>query len=250
MMITYLERENAPKLAYIHTTATDQGAHLPTMMFLGGFRSDMNGSKATYLEECCKKRGQAYIRFDYRGHGQSDGKFEEGCISDWTQDAMDILDHCTSDKVMLVGSSMGGWISLLTALKRPERVHSLIGLAAAPDFTQWIEEGMNEAQRKDIQDQGYFELPNEYDDTPYIITRRLIEDSRQNFLLNNDINIEAPVRLIQGKADTDVPWQTAERIKEKITGNDVETLLIEDADHRLSSAEQFDLINKTAQELL
>ncbi len=249
-MITYLERQNLPNLAYIQTPNSDEGKNLPTIMFLGGFRSDMEGSKATYLEAKCLERGQTYMRFDYRGHGRSEGKFEEACISDWAQDAIDILDNCTSDKIMLIGSSMGGWVSLLAAIKRPEHIHSIIGLAAAPDFTIWMEEGMNDDQRNAIKNEGYFELPNDYDDQPYIITRKLIEDGRNNFLLNDNIDIQAPVRLIQGKKDTDVPWQTAERIKDKITGSDVEVLLIDDADHRLSNPEQLDFINKTAETLL
>jgi pimeloyl-ACP methyl ester carboxylesterase len=245
-MINHLNRENAPDLAYIKNKGDTKK---PTIMFLGGFRSDMMGSKAIYLENQCKSRGQSYIRFDYRGHGQSGGKFEDSCIGEWAQDAADILKSCTSGPVILVGSSMGGWISFLLTLKHPEHVQAIIGLAAAPDFTLWMEAAMSNDQRSEMNDHGRFELPNHYDTRPYIITKKLIEDGRKNALLAQGMDINVPVRLIQGKADADVPWETAEDIKRAISGNDVEITYIEGADHRLSNPDQLEIIGRIVEEV-
>ncbi|HPF78191.1 MAG TPA: alpha/beta hydrolase [Alphaproteobacteria bacterium] len=249
-MTEYLKRRNLPDLAFVSTPATQKGAHLPTIMFLGGFRSDMEGTKALFLEEKCRARGQGYIRFDYRGHGQSEGKFEDACISDWTQDALDVLERCTSGPVILVGSSMGGWISLLLALKKPDRVQAMVGLAAAPDFTRIMEERMSNAQKEALNKEGFFELPNDYDDAPYIITRKLIEDGRRNFLLTGDIAINKPVRLIQGMKDADVEWQTAPRIKNALISEDVEVFLLEEADHRLSAPDQLAVLDQVINGLI
>ena len=245
-MPEFLKRNNAPDLAYVKSKGANHS--LPLIVFLGGFRSDMEGTKALYLEEQCKQRDQSFIRFDYRGHGQSEGVFEEACISDWAQDAQDIIEQCTSGPIILVGSSMGGWISLLIALKL-DRVAGLVGLAAAPDFTTWMEERMSVQQKEQLESDGYFELPNDYDDTPYIITKKLIEDGRQNTLLDKEVSINVPVRLIQGMKDTDVEWQVAHRIKNAIIGDNVEVVLLENADHRLSSPDQLEVLNKTLEKL-
>ena len=248
--MAYLEREKASNLAYVKYNAVEGAADLPTIMFLGGFRSDMEGTKALYLEEKCKERGQNFIRFDYSGHGASEGKFEEGCIGDWAADALDIFDQLTQGPVMLVGSSMGGWISLLIGLKRSKRVHSIIGLAAAPDFTKIMEERMDDEQKALLNSQGYFELPNDYSDDPYIITKRLIDDGRDQCLLNKAIDITVPVRLIQGKKDVDVQWETANKIKDCLVSDDVEVILLDDADHRLSSPDELQCLNETVEALL
>lgn len=245
-MVKFLKRPDKPDLAYIYNEGE---ADLPPVMFLGGFRSDMQGTKAIYLEEECRKRGQTYLRFDYSGHGQSEGEFEEGCISDWAQDAHDVLMHCLDKPAILVGSSMGGWISLLLAVQYPKHVQAFIGLAAAPDFTTWMEEKMTQTQKDLLQSQGHFELENDYDESPYIITNRLIDDGRRNILLDKQINITAPVRLIQGKKDVDVPWEVAVRIKEKIKGQDTQITHIEEADHRLSSPEQLEILGKILKNL-
>lgn len=243
--IQFFERKNAPNLVYIKYEGR---ADLPTVMFLGGFRSDMMGSKASFLEECCRKRDQSYIRFDYSGHGQSQGEFEEGCISDWAQDSEDILIRCTSGEVILVGSSMGGWISLLLAQKGIGNICALIGIAAAPDFTTWMERDMTDVQRKDLEQKGFFALPSDYD-TPYIITKKLIEDGRKNCLLAGDININCPVRLLQGKKDPDVPWETAEKIKAAITGDDVQIFYQDEGNHSLSSPADLALLDDVLTQL-
>ena len=248
-MTQFLERPGLPSLAYVKASTDNINTSYPTMVFLGGFRSDMQGTKAMFLEEKCKARGQAYVRFDYRGHGESEGIFEDACISEWADDACDIIQHCTKGPVMLVGSSMGGWISLLLSYQQRVDLHSLIGLAAAPDFTVWMEEAMQDEQLAQLESQGYFDLPNDYDD-PYKITKKLIRDGRQNTLLDKDLQIKSPVRLIQGMKDMDVEWQTAHRIKNAISSDDVEVILLEEADHRLSSPDQFNILNKTVEKLL
>jgi pimeloyl-ACP methyl ester carboxylesterase len=249
-MIAYLKRENKPDLAYQKSDNDESSANSPTIMFLGGFRSDMEGTKAQFLEEKSKELGLAYIRFDYSGHGVSQGDFKDGYISEWADDALAVLDELTEGPVMLIGSSMGGWISLLLALKRPMRIHSIIGLAAAPDFTKIMESKMSEAQRQEMEKNGYFELGNDYSDDPYIITKKLIDDGCEQCLLNGEIDITAPVRLIQGKKDADVDWRTAEKIKAILKGDDVGVILLDEADHRLSSPDELEVLYETAKGLL
>lgn len=151
---------------------------------------------------------------------------------------------------MLVGSSMGGWVSLLLAYQKRIQLHSFIGLAAAPDFTIWMENAMSQEQRDQLESQKYFDLPNEYDDTPYYISKKLIEDGKRHTLLDKDLEINAPVRLIQGMKDTDVEWQTAHRIKNAIISDDVDVILLEEADHRLSSPDQLEILDQTIEKLL
>jgi len=248
-MPQFLKRSDKPDLAYLKTQATVTNKNYPTIIFLGGFRSDMQGTKAVFLEEKCKERGQAYVRFDYRGHGQSEGVFEEACISEWADDAFDIIQNCTDGPVMLVGSSMGGWISLLLAYQKRINFHSFIGLAAAPDFTTWMEEKMSNEQSQSLENNGYFDLPNDYDE-PYRISKKLIDDGRSNTLLDKDLEVNFPVRLIQGMQDKDVEWQIAHHIKNTISHDDVEVILLEEADHRLSSPDQLKTLDQTIEKLL
>lgn len=249
-MVAYLKRENKPDLAYRKTDAANSDENRPTIMFLGGFRSDMEGTKAQFLDDMAKELGLSFIRFDYSGHGVSKGDFKDGCISDWADDAFSILDELTTGKTMLVGSSMGGWISLLLALKSSERIHSIVGLAAAPDFTKIMEEGMSDQQRQELEEKGYFALDNDYSDDPYMITKKMIEDGRDQFLLGKNIDVNVPVRLIQGKKDMDVDWHTAEKIKASLLSNDVEVILLDEADHRLSAPNELDVLSKTIRALL
>lgn len=233
-----LKRDGKPNLAYVYKAGGDV---LPPLMFLGGFRSDMEGTKAVFLESFCQKKNQEFIRFDYSGHGQSEGRFEDGCISDWAQNAVDVLTHCTSRPAILVGSSMGGWVSLLLAQNHPEHVQAVIGLAAAPDFTTWMEADMNEKQKTAVAEQGYFELENDYD-APYVITQKLLDDGRCNALLDKALDIKAPMHLIQGKQDTAVPWEMAEKIKKAAHRSKVDITYIDDGDHRLSSPGQLEIL--------
>lgn len=238
-MPSYLNRKNKLSLAYHYFEGQSD---LPPVVFLGGFRSDMEGTKALYLEKTCKERDQSFLRFDYSGHGQSYGQFEEGFIGQWTGDAHDIITDKISRPAILVGSSMGGWISLLLALNHPSLFYGLIGLAAAPDFTRWIEEGMNAKQKNDLNKNGLFLLENDYGD-PYAISKKLLDDGRKQSILNKNITVNFPVILIQGKKDADVPWQTAEKIKEVFGGKNIEVIYINEGDHRLSSPDELEIIN-------
>ncbi len=209
----------------------------PGVMFLGGFMSDMEGSKALALEEYCKRVGRAFIRFDYQGHGQSSGEFTDGTIGLWARDAMTVLDNLTEGPQILVGSSMGGWISMLTAKARPARVKAFVGIAAAPDFTvrMWHND-FSDDDRAELLSQGYYSRPCDYGgDTPYTITKALIDDGWHNRVIAGPLKMDMPVRLIQGTEDADVPWQTAQMIADKLTSDDVEIILVPGGDHRLSS---------------
>ncbi|MCB1529714.1 MAG: alpha/beta hydrolase [Rhodospirillales bacterium] len=247
MTIRYLQSSGGNKLAYIHIEGDK--ASLPTVVFLGGYRSDMEGTKALYLEGACRARGQAFIRFDYSGHGKSGGKFEDGTIGSWTQDTLDILDRVSEGPLILVGSSMGGWIAFLCALARPLRVKGLVGIAAAPDFTTWIEADISAGHKADLEEKGYFEVPSEYSDAPYIFTKALLEEGRSNTLLDRGIPLDIPIRLFQGKKDTSVPWEVARRIKDAVTGEDVAITWVEDGDHSLSRAEDLPRIRALIDEI-
>ncbi|MEM6781659.1 MAG: alpha/beta hydrolase [Pseudomonadota bacterium] len=242
-MTEYLKRDGLPDLAYIHTQG--QNTDLPLVMFLPGFRSDMGGTKAVFLEDRAKQREQAFLRFDYSGHGISGGDFEDGTISQWAQDALSVLDHVSKgQKSVLVGSSMGGWIGLIMALARPDSVTGYVGIAAAPDFTDdMYNNRMNEEQRTLLNEQGHIDVPNEYSDEPYRISKALIDDGQSNRLLSNGIDMNMPVRLVQGMQDADVEWQHSHRIKNAMTGDDVEVLLIKDGDHRLSRPQDLEIID-------
>lgn len=213
-------------------------------MFLGGFKSDMNGTKAIHLEQQCKKRGQEFIRFDYSGHGKSDGNFVNGTISSWKNDAMAILDNIIKTDVILVGSSMGGWISLLLLLERSDRIKGVIGIAAAPDFTKDIEKQLTYQQLEEMKATGQIEIPNDYSDEPYIFTRALIKDGEKQFLLGNSYNISTPITLIQGKLDSSVHWKTTIKIKECFNNEKTEIIFINDGDHRLSRDQDLKILDE------
>lgn len=214
------------------------------VVFLGGYASDMNGTKASFLAQCCKKAGCDYLRFDYRGHGLSSGKFEECTIGDWLDDAMTVFDRLTSGPQLLVGSSMGGWMALMLAMKRPERVAGVIGLAAAPDFTKDIVAcDMSEEERKVLARDGIVHLfvTPEYPGLPF--TQKLIDEANKNHLiLETSLPIRVPVHLLQGQQDKEVPWKHALRIVERIEGDNVRVTFIKDGDHRLSRPHDLELM--------
>jgi pimeloyl-ACP methyl ester carboxylesterase len=208
----------------------------PGIVFLGGFRSDMSGTKALFLEDYCRRRERAYLRFDYFGHGASSGDFAVGTIGRWRDDALAVIDSLTEGPQILAGSSMGGWIMLLAALARSERVAALVGIAAAPDFTEdLLPARLSGPQRQMLQQEGLVVLPSDYDPAGYLYSRALIEDGRRHLLLRGPIALAAPVRLLHGLADASVPWQTSLRIAERLTGRDVTVTLVKDGDHRLST---------------
>jgi pimeloyl-ACP methyl ester carboxylesterase len=222
----------------------------PGVVFLGGFHSDMTGSKAAYLAEWCAARGRAFLRFDYSGHGISGGRFEDGTIGRWAADAATILREQTQGPQILIGSSMGGWIALLLAMREPERVAGLIGIAAAPDFTEELMWAQFPASVRDqIQRDGCWMRPSAYGDN-YPITRALIEDGRKHLILGGAIALDVPIRLLHGQDDPDVPWGHSLRIAACVTGQDVEVTLVKGGDHRLSTPENLALLGRTLGALL
>ncbi|HME25843.1 MAG TPA: alpha/beta hydrolase [Acetobacteraceae bacterium] len=235
-----LDRGDGVELAW----AQQQGTS-PTVVFLPGFRSDMTGDKATALAAFCAECGQAMLRFDYSGHGDSGGRFEDGTIGRWTDDALAVIDRLTAGSLVLIGSSMGGWIALLAALARPDRVAALIGIAAAPDFTEALMwQAMTFEQRATLMRDGILQRLSQYGE-PYPITRALIEDGRTRVLLNAPIALDCPVRLLHGQDDPDVPWEMALRTAEQVTSRDVQVILVKDGDHRLSRPQDLALLRRT-----
>jgi len=247
MSVSFLKRENAPDLAY--RIVEGHNANLPTIVFLTGFRSDMKGTKAEFLATECLRRGQRLVLFDYRAHGQSGGAFEDGTIGLWRDDALDIIDKLTAGPLILIGSSMGGWIGLLAAIARADRLKGFIGLAAAPDFTRVVKSHMNDAQKSELAKNGYFLLPNDYVESPHMITKKLLDDAESLCLLDHEIPIDAPVRLIHGMKDSEVAWQTAHRILNALRTQDKKAYLREEGNHSLSAPEDLTLLAKLVDEL-
>ena len=208
----------------------------PGIVFLGGYMSDMEGTKALALESLAKARGQAFLRFDYQGHGRSSGTFEDGTIGQWARDAITAVSDLTEGPQILVGSSMGGWMMLLTALALKERVAGLVGIAAAPDFTEdlmWAT--FPEEKKAVLKSEGVYKEPSPYGDDPYIVTMKLIEEGRDHLLLREKIALSCPVRLIHGTADPDVPWELSNKLSQQLESDDVEVILVKEGDHRLST---------------
>jgi pimeloyl-ACP methyl ester carboxylesterase len=247
-------RDDGTSLAYYKTktgkASSQMAAGEPGVIFLGGFMSDMSGTKAMALDAWGRQHGRAFVRFDYRGHGVSSGRFDEATIGDWAGDAIAVLDALTEGPQILVGSSMGGWIMLLAALARPERVAGLVGIAAAPDFTEnliWARATPD--QRLALETAGYIDSPSVYSATPYRITMRLIEEGRDHLLLGKPLPIHCPVRLIHGMEDVDVPWQTSLRLAETLDSRDVEVTLVKNAAHRLSEPQDLERLERTVEAL-
>ncbi|MDB5407296.1 MAG: alpha/beta hydrolase [Rhodospirillales bacterium] len=241
-----LAREDGASIAYRTLPGKSPG-----IVFIGGFRSDMTGSKAESLAAFCAARGQAYLRFDHFAHGASPGRWDEATIGRWAADLVAVLDELTEGPQILVGSSMGGWLMLLAAKARPERVAALVGIAAAPDFTEdlmWA--GFPEAQKAALLRNGRITLASEYDPVGYVVTRRLIEEGREQLVLRDPLPITCPVRLLHGLRDPDVPWQTSLRLAEHIAGRDVAVTLLKDGDHRLATAADLALLHATLEALL
>ncbi len=244
-----LDRGDGVELAWAHLPAQGAGRG-PTVVFLPGFKSDMAGVKATHLRDLCAGRGQSMLRLDYSGHGESGGSFDAGSIGRWAEDAQTVIDAIAPGPVLLVGSSMGGWIALLLGRAMGARLTGLVGIAAAPDFTEsLIWAGLTGAQRETMAVQGHIDIPSDYGE-PYRITRHLIEDGRRQLLLHAAVPITCPVRLLQGQRDDDVPWHTAQIIAEKLDSTDVQVVLIKDGDHRLSRPADLALLGRTVVALL
>lgn len=221
----------------------------PAVVFLGGFKSDMEGTKAIHLEDWAKRTGRAFLRFDYSGHGQSSEDFTDGAIGDWFEDAMAAI-GLLAGPVVLVGSSMGGWISLLVAREMPDRVAGLVTIAAAPDFTEdsmWA--GFDADQRAKLEEVGQVALPSDYGE-PYIITKRLIEEGRGRLVLRDPLSLPFPVRFLQGTADADVEMSVALRLLEHAKGPDMRLTLVDGADHRFSDEACLKLIETSVEDVL
>jgi len=203
----------------------------PLLVFLPGYRSDMEGGKAQAVLAQAHARGQACLLLDYSGCGQSGGAFADGNLDRWRDDALALIDHLWDGDILPIGSSMGGWIALLLALARPGRTAALVGIAAAPDFTHW---GFSDEQKAILQTEGRILEPSDYDDEPYLTTLGFWQSGERNLLLDSEIAIDCPVRLIHGQRDDVVPDAIALRLADALRSSDVQTLLVKDGDHRLS----------------
>ncbi|WP_170449419.1 alpha/beta fold hydrolase [Ruegeria arenilitoris] len=242
---TFLETPQGRRLAYHKSDGAG-----PTVVFLGGLKSDMEGTKAVHLEDWARARGQAYLRFDYSGHGESSGRFEEGCIGDWHEDTVAAVSALTEGPLIVVGSSMGGWQALLLARAMPERIAGMVTIAAAPDFTEdgyWA--SFSDEQKQALETVGHVELPSDYME-PYIITKRMIEDGRTRLVLRSPLNLPFPVRFLQGTADTAVSTETAVRLLDHASGPDMRLLLVKDADHRFSDGPCLGLIEDAVRDVM
>jgi pimeloyl-ACP methyl ester carboxylesterase len=212
-----------------------QDGAAPTFVWLSGFRSDMSGTKAQALADWAKARGQGFVRFDYSGHGQSSGRYEEHGIGRWLSEALAVIDAQTKGPVALVGSSMGGWIALLAAQARPERVKALLLIAPAADFVEKLMwPSFSDEQKAEIAVIGRVELPSEYDPVPTVITRHLIEDGLQHNVMGAPIRFDGRVHILQGGQDPDVPAEHARALADLIEATELRFERIEDGDHRLS----------------
>lgn len=220
----------------------------PVVVFLPGYMSDMEGSKALALDAWAATQGRAMLRLDYGGCGASEGRFEDGTLASWRDDARCLIDRLAADRsLLLVGSSMGGWIALLLGEALGSRVAGLVGIAAAPDFTRW---GFTDAQKAVIREGGRLVEPSDYGDAPHVTTRAFWESGEVNLMLDRSIAIDAPVRLLHGQSDPDVPWHTALRIAEQVRSGDVRVTLIKDGDHRLSRSQDIGLLVETVASLI
>lgn len=233
----FLQREDGVRLAWAHR----RGAG-PTIVFLPGYASDMTGGKAVALDQWAGEQGRAMLRFDYSGCGASEGRFEDATLDSWRDDVLLLIDRLTEGPLVLVGSSMGGWLMLLVALARPERVKALVGIAPAPDFTDW---GFTDDDKATLVRDGRLYEPSEYSDQPTLTTRAFWESGADKLLLGGIIAFDGPVRILQGQRDDAVPWEKALAPAAAIRGDDVAVTLIKDGDHRLSRPQDIALLIRT-----
>ena len=223
----------------------------PGVLFCAGFRSDMTGTKASFLEGYCRSRGHAFVRFDYFGHGASSGEVAQGTIGRWADDAVAVLDELTEGPQIIVGSSMGGWVMLLAALARVERVHALVGIAAAPDFTEdLVWPRLTPEQQEECRRTGSVTLPSKYDPSGYTHSLGSFEDGRQHLVMRSEIALLCPVRLLHGMLDAAVPWQTSLRLAERLASRDVVVTLVKEGDHRLSKEADLARLAATLDEMV
>ncbi len=232
----FVTRADGIRLAYRHIPGKG-----PVIMFLPGYMSDMQGGKAQALAAWAKAQGRAMLRLDYSGCGESEGRFEDGTLDIWRDDVLAVIRQVIDGPIILVGSSMGGWLMLLIAKALGSQVAFMVGIAAAPDFTEWE---YSEAEKSDIIANGRFVRPlsGDYEYEPMVTTRHFWESGQANLQLNAEIPIACPVRLLHGQQDADVPWQKSLRLAEQLRSSDVQTILIKDGDHRLSRDQDIALL--------
>ena len=251
-MPDFLTSTTQNKIAYEAIPADGMGKNLPGVIFCTGYRSNMNGTKATFLRDMCQARGQAFVRFDYSGHGESGGEFTATTVSHWLDDLLYIIDNIADKNRphILVGSSMGGWLSILAALKRPEKIHGFIGVAAAPDFTEkLVWNNLSPKQKETLDTQGVLSQPSQYGGEPYVITKDIIHDARAHIVLDKQHPFPHPVRLIHGHLDQSVPAIWAEKIKQSLLSDDCVITYVDDGDHFLSREQDLNLLAEAIIEL-
>jgi pimeloyl-ACP methyl ester carboxylesterase len=241
-----LTREDGATIAYHR-----RRGKTPGIVFLTGFNSDMTGTKARALDAFCAETGRSFLRFDYFAHGASSGDFSQVTVGRLLADSLAVIDQLSEGKLVLVGSSIGGWLMLLAARARPERMRALIGIAAAPDATEELMwQRMPFDLRETLIAQGAVRVPARYSDEGYLVTRTLIEEARAHLVMRTPLEIGCPVRLLHGMADPDVPWQTSLVLAEHLASSDVQLALVKDGDHRLSRDGDIDLLLRTVKSAL
>ncbi len=244
--VSFLETEGE-KIAYKYHARHGQ----PTILFLPGYYSNMAGTKALFLQELALSQGWGYLSLDYSGHGQSTGQFTDGTIGHWSKNVQDVIHHTQAQNLVIVGSSMGGWLMLLTALALPDRIKGLIGIAAAPDFTEYrVWNLLTPKQQEMFQHKGSLVVPSDYTGEGLTITYRLIEEARNHLLLDNSIHVSVPVRLLQGMLDEDVPPAHTLKLMDRLVSPDVQAILIKDGDHRLSNPLQLKVLADTIRSII
>ncbi len=243
--IKYLKSSLNDEIAYCHD---DIGSDI-SIFFFGGYSSDMTGTKATALSKWCLENKYNFTRFDYSGHGQSNGEFEDGGITKWSAEANEIFQNFKNKKNIIIGSSMGGWISLLVAKRNIKTIHGLVGIASAPDFVVGEWNRLSEDQKDKIKKEGKIIINwDDYEDD-YVITYKFLEDGMKNMLLKNTIPITCPIRLLHGKLDSVVSTSVSQTIIEKIESKDKDLLIIDDGDHSLSRDSDLNLLFHKIKEL-
>ena len=243
--INYLKSSFGENLAYSH----EENGSKTSVFFFGGYASDMTGTKATALSQWCEKNNYNFIRFDYSGHGKSEGNFEDGGITKWSSEAAEVLKSFSNEKNIVIGSSMGGWISLIVSLRKLNLISALIGIASAPDFVVGEWNRLSDEQKAQIKNDGKIIINWDKYNDDYTITYKFLKDGMNNMLLNSAINVDCPIRLLHGRLDQVVSYETSEKIIEKITSKNKKLTIIEDGDHSLSRESDLQLLFDNIREL-
>ena len=243
--INYLKSSFDENLAYSH----EENGSKTSVFFFGGYASNMTGTKATALSQWCEENNYNFIRFDYSGNGKSEGNFEDGGISKWSSEATEVLKNFSNEKNIIIGSSMGGWISLIVSLRNLNLISGLIGIASAPDFVVGEWNRLSDDQKTQIKNDGKIIINWDKYNDDYTITYKFLEDGMNNILLNSAINIDCPIRLLHGRLDQVVSYETSEKIIEKITSKNKKLTIIEDGDHSLSRESDLQILFDNIREL-